>query len=245
MRKTCGLSDFPFGMVVGWGGLSISETGIFPLTTSYRVYRKQSKKWKYPSTSMREHARGQRRMIIPLQADKLVWSVFLFLLLQLDCGVKTWKHGSILPCFSGLRWWWCRGQNLWRAPPFVRATTAMLCGTYLRLGELADREKLGVLKLHDTKRGIYWKFVYSLEVTDVTQLFRHEWKPCAVKWAVMSVFVNTHRLLQQHFVAQPERRLIKHNTVTENIKIPLTHSITISKVIWWRYYLNGWQAVGC
>lgn len=40
--------------------------------------------------------------------------------------------------------------------------------------ELADREKLGVLKLHDTKRGIYWKFVYLLEVTDVTQLFRHE-----------------------------------------------------------------------
>lgn len=56
----------------------------------------------------------------------------------------------------------------------VRVTTVMLCGNYLRLGELADREKLGVLKLHDTKRGIYWKFVYPLEVTDVTQLFRHE-----------------------------------------------------------------------
>lgn len=36
----------------------------------------------------------------------------------------------------------------------------------------------------------------------------------------MSVFVNTHSLLQQHFMAQPERCLIKHNTGMENIKIP-------------------------
>jgi len=24
-----------------------------------------------------------------------------------EFGVKTWKHGSILPCLNGSGWWWC------------------------------------------------------------------------------------------------------------------------------------------
>ncbi len=26
-----------------------------------------------------------------------------------EFGVKTWKHGSILPCLNGSGWWWCNG----------------------------------------------------------------------------------------------------------------------------------------
>ncbi len=64
-------------------------------------------------------------------------------------------------------------------------------------------------------------------------------------WAYLSTHAVSYCCEQQHFMAQPDFRLTKHNTVMKIIKIPPTHSITISKVIWWRYYLNGWQAVGC
>ena len=106
-----------------------------------------------------------------------------------------------------------------------------------------------LLPICDIVSRVYRHLVYSLKVNDVsTQVagasesfmqLNGQW------WEYLSTRAVSYRCEQQRFMAQPEFLLTKHNTVMESIKIPPTHSITISKVIWWRYYLNGWQAVGC
>lgn len=40
------------------------------------------------------------------------------------------------------------------------------------------------------------------------------------RWAYLSTHAVSYRCEQQHFTAQPELRLTKHNTVAESIKIP-------------------------
>lgn len=89
------------GCWVGWS--EHFRNWDFPTQQAIGFTGNGPKKWKYPFTSMREYARGQRRMITLLQADKLVWSVSFISVATIGLwgqNMKAWVYPPLIQWFK-------------------------------------------------------------------------------------------------------------------------------------------------
>lgn len=119
-------------------------------------------------------------------------------------GLKNSAHQQCAPCLSE--------QNVHVVMNRLRMAHLVTCNL-----NSSNKQHACVLKDHfpckwmllpicDIVNGVHWLLVYPLEVNDAGARCWCQWKLYAVKWAVMSVFVNTCGLL-------PLRTATLHGTV--------------------------------